>query len=50
MPELGRPNQPRGKAPQQADAVMYRPAQTMADDVGEKVSILPIGSLYEAVQ
>lgn len=42
--------QPQGKAPQQADVVIYLPAQTMADDVGEKVSILPMGSLYEAVQ
>lgn len=42
--------QPQGKAPQQADVVIYLPAQTMADDLGEKVSILPMGSLYEAVQ
>lgn len=42
--------QPDGKAPQQADVVIYLPAQTMADDMGGNVSILPMGSLYEAVQ
>ncbi len=42
--------QPEGKAPQQADVVIYLPAQTMANDLGENVSILPMGSLYEAVQ
>lgn len=39
-----------GKAPQQADEMIYLPAQTMADDMGGNVSILPMGSLYEAVQ
>ncbi|MDY0093784.1 MAG: 6-phospho-3-hexuloisomerase [Candidatus Vecturithrix sp.] len=42
--------QPEGKAPQQADVVIYLPAQTMADDRGGNTSILPMGSLYEAVQ
>ena len=42
--------QPDGKAPQQADVVVYLPAQTMANDRGGNVSILPMGSLYEAVQ
>ena len=42
--------QPDGKAPMQADVVIHLPAQTMADDTGDKVSILPMGSLYEAVQ
>jgi 6-phospho-3-hexuloisomerase len=42
--------QPDGKAPQQADVVIHLPAQTMADDTGGKVSLLPMGSLYEAVQ
>ena len=42
--------QPEGKAPKKADTVIYLPAQTMADDRSDKVSILPMGSLYEAVQ
>lgn len=42
--------QPDGKAPAQADVVIHIPAQTMADDMEGKVSILPMGSLYEAVQ
>lgn len=42
--------QPAGPAPQQADVVIYLPAQTMADDTGGAVSLLPMGSLYEAVQ
>ncbi len=42
--------QPTGLAAQQADTVIYLPAQTMADDQGETTSILPMGSLYEAAQ
>lgn len=42
--------QPEGKAPQQADVVIHLPAQTMADDTGTTVSLLPMGSLYEAAQ
>ena len=42
--------QPDGAAPSQADVVIFLPAQTMADDRGENVSILPMGSLYEAAQ
>jgi len=42
--------QPEGQAPQQADVMIYLPAQTMADDMGGSASILPMGSLYEAVQ
>lgn len=42
--------QPEGAAPGQADVVIHLPAQTMADDTGQSVSLLPMGSLYEAVQ
>jgi len=42
--------QPDGKAPGQADVVIHIPAQTMANDRGGAVSILPMGSLYEAAQ
>jgi len=39
--------QPKGRAAEYADFVLTVPAQTMADDRGAKVSILPMGSLYE---
>jgi 6-phospho-3-hexuloisomerase len=42
--------QPTAKAAQQADAVVHLPAQTMADDQATQASLLPMGSLYEAVQ
>jgi 6-phospho-3-hexuloisomerase len=42
--------QPGGGAPRQADVVIELPAQTMADDSGASTSVLPMGSLYEAVQ
>ena len=42
--------QPDGEAPRQADVVIHLPAQTMADDSGPSTSVLPMGSLYEAVQ
>jgi 6-phospho-3-hexuloisomerase len=42
--------QPDGEAPRQADVVVHLPAQTMADDRGPSTSVLPMGSLYEAVQ
>jgi len=42
--------QPDGEAAREADAVVHLPAQTMADDTGPATSILPMGSLYEAVQ
>lgn len=42
--------QPDGDAPRQADIVVHLPAQTMADDSGPSTSVLPMGSLYEAVQ
>jgi 6-phospho-3-hexuloisomerase len=42
--------QPAGAAPRAADVVIELPAQTMADDHGPATSVLPMGSLYEAVQ
>lgn len=40
--------QPEGRAAKFADFVLTIPAQTMADDQGEKkTSVLPMGSLYE---
>lgn len=39
--------QPDGGVPRMADEVLVLPAQTMADDQGEKVSILPMGSVFE---
>lgn len=42
--------QPSGEAPSQSDVVIHLPAQTMADDTGGTTSLLPMGSLYEAVQ
>lgn len=40
--------QPGGRAAAYADFVLTIPAQTMADDQGEKkTSVLPMGSLYE---
>lgn len=40
--------QPKGRAAAFADFVLTLPAQTMADDQGErKTSVLPMGSLYE---
>jgi 6-phospho-3-hexuloisomerase len=44
--------QPGGAAARAADIVVPLPAQTMADDQdrGGQTSLLPMGSLYEAVQ
>lgn len=42
--------QPQGSAAQMADRVLVIPAQTMANDQGAAVSVLPMGSLYEAAQ
>jgi 6-phospho-3-hexuloisomerase len=42
--------QPDGEAPRRADVVIELPAQTMADDAGPSTSVLPMGSLFEAVQ
>lgn len=39
--------QPQGKAAQRADVFVHLPAQTMADDQQEHVSVLPMGSLFE---
>ena len=40
--------QPSGKCSQYADFILQLPAQTMADDQGEKKSsVLPMGSLFE---
>jgi 6-phospho-3-hexuloisomerase len=41
--------EPDGLVPQMADAVVQIPAQTMANDRNEATSILPMGSLYEAL-
>ena len=42
--------QPGGAVPARADLVVTLPAQTMADDQAGEGSVLPMGSLYEAVQ
>ena len=42
--------QPSGAAPRSADVVIHLPAQTMADDRTASAGVLPMGSLYEAVQ
>ena len=42
--------QPDGAAPRVADVVIHLPAQTMADDRSAAAGLLPMGSLYEAVQ
>ncbi len=39
--------QPDGRVPAMADEVLVLPAQTMADDRGGDVSVLPMGSVYE---
>jgi 6-phospho-3-hexuloisomerase len=39
--------QPQGRVPQLADEVLVLPAQTMANDQGDEVSLLPMGSVYE---
>ncbi|SFB77935.1 SIS domain-containing protein [Tropicimonas isoalkanivorans] len=42
--------QPDGKCALAADVVLPIPAQTMADDTGAAVSVLPMGSLFEGAQ
>lgn len=42
--------QPGGACAEAADIVLPIPAQTMADDSGGTVSVLPMGSLYEGAQ
>ncbi|WP_119302207.1 6-phospho-3-hexuloisomerase [Dongia deserti] len=42
--------QPGSTLAQSADHVLHIPAQTMADDQGSKISVLPMGSLFELSQ
>jgi 6-phospho-3-hexuloisomerase len=42
--------QPRGGLAKHVDVVTVIPAQTMADDRGGKLSVLPMGSLFETAQ
>jgi 6-phospho-3-hexuloisomerase len=42
--------QPSGASAAVADVVLPIPAQTMADDSGPAVSVLPMGSLFEGAQ
>ena len=42
--------QPDGACAKAADTVLAVPAQTMADDKGTSVSVLPMGSLFEGAQ
>jgi 6-phospho-3-hexuloisomerase len=42
--------QPQGRAAKLADVVLVIPAQTMADDRGPGLSVLPMGSLFEGCQ
>lgn len=42
--------QPAGPAQRNEDVVIHLPAQTMANDLAASAGLLPMGSLYEAVQ
>ena len=42
--------QPKGELSRHVDVVAVIPAQTMADDQGAKLSVLPMGSLFETAQ
>ncbi len=42
--------QPQGELAKQVDVVTVIPAQTMANDKGGKLSVLPMGSLFETAQ
>jgi 6-phospho-3-hexuloisomerase len=42
--------QANGHVPSMCDTVIVLPAQTMANDQGSSSALLPMGSLYEAVQ
>jgi 6-phospho-3-hexuloisomerase len=42
--------QPGARTPSRADILFHIPAQTMADDTGAAVSVLPMGSLFETAQ
>jgi 6-phospho-3-hexuloisomerase len=39
--------EPEGQVSKMSDEILVLPAQTMANDHGENVSILPMGSVYE---
>lgn len=39
--------EPEGPVPKMSDEILVLPAQTMASDHGENISILPMGSVYE---
>jgi 6-phospho-3-hexuloisomerase len=39
--------EPEGPVPKMSDDILVLPAQTMASDHGENISILPMGSVYE---
>lgn len=41
---------PGGSLPRDCDRVLVIPAQTMANDQGGRVSVLPMGSLFEGAQ
>ncbi len=41
---------PDGRGAREADLVLHLPAQTMANDQGGAVSVLPMGSVYEGAQ
>ena len=43
-------SQPDGQASQMADIRVVIPAQTMANDIGATVSVLPMGSLFEIAE
>lgn len=42
--------QPEGRGAKKADLKLVIPAQTMANDQGAKVSVLPMGSLFEIAE
>jgi 6-phospho-3-hexuloisomerase len=42
--------QPASELARSADHVLHIPAQTMADDQGSRISVLPMGSLFELSQ
>lgn len=42
--------EPEGRTSRKADLMLAIPAQTMASDQGAKVSVLPMGSLFEIAQ
>jgi len=42
--------QPQGKTPAKSDLILNLPAQTMANDEGDNVSMLPMGSIFEGAQ